>query len=185
MEKYRHRLREIAEDQHGYVTTAQARTIGIPSVELAKLAHRGGVTNVGYGVYRFNDIPLTQYSQFMEAVLLVGGDAVIAGDSVLAMHNLALVNPRKITVATTRRVRRNLPGYIKVVHERERIGATTAYEGVPSFTVAEALKTSERIVMTERLLYGAKVARREGLITGREEKTQKERLRRRRLARVQ
>jgi len=38
---YLEQLREIALDQHGFVTSAQAVAEGIPKVELPKLAARG------------------------------------------------------------------------------------------------------------------------------------------------
>lgn len=47
--------------QYGYVTAADARTLGIPMVELGKLAARGQIHHVAYGLYRFDDLPPTRY----------------------------------------------------------------------------------------------------------------------------
>ena len=71
---YRRRLRDRALDQYGYVTTRDAEELEVPVVEVRKVAHRGGVEHVAYGLYRFDDIPRTARDQFMEAVLRVGPD---------------------------------------------------------------------------------------------------------------
>ena len=39
---YRRRLRDRALDQYGYVTTRDAADVGVPAVELRKIAQRGG-----------------------------------------------------------------------------------------------------------------------------------------------
>ena len=54
--KYREIVREIALDHYGYVTTKEAAEAGVPTVELPKLAARGGLVNVAYGLYRVPDI---------------------------------------------------------------------------------------------------------------------------------
>src|SRR5688572_25436351 len=112
---YRRRLRELALDQYGYVTTANAEQIDVPAVELRKLASRGGLAHVAYGLYRFDDVPVTHRDDFMEAVLRVGRDAYVTHDAVLALHDLGLVNPRRIRVGTPHRVRSRIPDQIEVV----------------------------------------------------------------------
>lgn len=54
---YREQLREIALDQYGSVTTADAAGDGIPAVELRKLASRGALERVGVGVYHHHRVP--------------------------------------------------------------------------------------------------------------------------------
>ena len=87
----RRRLHERALDRYGYVTTRDARDVGIAAVELRKIAQRGGVEHVAYGLYRFEDVPRTGKEEMIEAVLRVGDDAFIAQHSVLALHDLAMV----------------------------------------------------------------------------------------------
>ena len=48
---YRHDLWEIAAEYHGIVTTRQAEDAGVPAVEVRKLAARGALERLGYGVY--------------------------------------------------------------------------------------------------------------------------------------
>jgi predicted transcriptional regulator of viral defense system len=101
----------------------------------------------------------------MEAVLRVGEDAVLAGDAVLALHDLGLANPRRIRVATPRRVRRRLPPFIKVEQRAVRRAEQTTYEGIPAMTVAEAIRDCRGLLIPERLVDAAAVeAAQAGLI---------------------
>lgn len=52
------RLVEVAAEQHGYVTTRDARDIGVDPVQLRLLAGRGRLERVGRGVYRVPVLPL-------------------------------------------------------------------------------------------------------------------------------
>jgi predicted transcriptional regulator of viral defense system len=165
---YRQTVREIALDQYGYVTTRDAADAGVPAVELRKLAARGALTNVAYGLYRLADARPTEYDQFAEALLRVGDGAYLRGDAVLALHQLALVIPRRIRVGAPRRVRAALPEFIDLREEAAPSEDLTIYEGLRATTVARALLDCRGQVMTERLLDAAKQAKAEGLLTGRE-----------------
>lgn len=112
--KYRDIVREIALDQYGYVTTKQAVEAGVPAVELPKLAERGGLENVAYGIYRVPDAPATPFAQFAEALLRAGNGSYLHGDSVLALFGLADVIPRRIRVAVRKRTRPKLPPFIEL-----------------------------------------------------------------------
>lgn len=162
---YRSVLRELAEDQHGYVTTEDARALGVPPVELRKLAHRGALTNVARGLYRFPDVRHSDNDMYAEAVLRVGPGAHIDGVSVLAMLNLALVEPKHITVATPRRVRLTNPGHVNVTVRQMPDGEITEYDGVPSTCVWRALIDAKGTVMTSRLRDALADAQRRGLVS--------------------
>ncbi|MGO4246468.1 hypothetical protein AB4Y87_04575 [Paenarthrobacter sp. RAF54_2] len=161
---YRDVLRGIAYDNHGYVTTADAVSVGVPAVELPKLTARGGLDHVGYGLYRMTDIPPTDDDQFAEATLRAGDDAYLRGESVLAFLGLGDVNPTKITVGTGRRVRRAMPAYMKVTQAR---GGTkvTRYRGIRAQQLSEALLECLGRVPSTRLREAAVKARAEGLLT--------------------
>jgi predicted transcriptional regulator of viral defense system len=165
---YRQTVREIALDQYGYVTTRDAADAGVPAVELRKLAARDALTNVAYGLYRLTDAPSTEYDEFAEALFRVGDGAYLRGDAVLALHHLALVNPRRIRVGIPRRVRAALPDNIDLMEAAVPDDELTEYEGLRSTTVARALLDCRGQVMIERLLDAAKQAKAEGLLTGRE-----------------
>jgi predicted transcriptional regulator of viral defense system len=161
---YRRRLRDRALDQYGYVTTRDAENLEVPVVELRKVAHRGGIEHVAYGLYRFDDIPRTGRDQFMEAVLRVGPEAYLTHDAVLVLHDLGLVNPRRIRIGTPKRARPRLPANIEVIQRRLEQRELTVYEGIPSATVARALLDCRGLVMGERLVQAAQEAARVGLL---------------------
>lgn len=157
-------LYQLATEHHGFVTTSMAELAGVPAVEVRKVAARGGMSNLARGLYRVEGIEGGERAPYAEAVLRVGEDAHLIGDSVLAFHDLALVNPRRITVGTPRRVRRDLPAHIKLVHTRTDSADLTEYDGVPSLTVERALKDSIGSVMPERLAEAVERAAEEGLV---------------------
>ncbi|WP_343318256.1 type IV toxin-antitoxin system AbiEi family antitoxin domain-containing protein [Arthrobacter sp. TMP15] len=162
--KYRDIVRELALDHYGYVSTKEAIEAGVPAVELPKLAARGGLENVAYGLYRVPEVPPTRYDQFAEALLRVGEGAYLHGESVLAFFGLADVNPRRIKVAVPRRARPKLPSFVELAQVRG--GAPrTVYEGLAAQRVADALLECRGRVETERLVNATKEARAEGLLT--------------------
>lgn len=165
---YRRILRERALDQYGYVTIRDAEALGVPAGELQTLTKRGGIEHVAHGLYRFEDIPHTGKEQFMEAVLRVGPDAYLTGDAVLALHGLALVNPRRLHVATPRRTRRKLPEFVEVIQNAASGTERTQYEGIPTTTVAQALRDCQSTIMHDRLIDATHEAARAGLLRRKE-----------------
>jgi len=161
---YRALLYDIADRHQGFVTTTMAAEAGIPAVEVRKVAARGGLTNVAHGLYRADGISSTEKASFAEAVFRSGEGAHLYGDAVLAFHDLALVNPRRIKVGTCRRVRRQLPAHIELVRSRAALRDLTEYDGVPSTTVEHALRKSIGIVMPDRLADATERAADEGLL---------------------
>ena len=149
------KIYEQAADNYGYITTKEAVELGVPKSEMSALVHKG------YGVYRLaTHYQPTEFDGYAEAVLLGGEGAIIWGESVLAMHDLALVNPPAIEVATDRRVRRALPSWIKLV--RRKGGEVAYYHGIPCQPLADAIRTCKGAVMAERLADGVRKAERNG-----------------------
>lgn len=165
---YRSALYALAAEHHGFVTTEMATAIGVPSVEVRKLAARGGMSNVARGLYRVEGIDGGDHAPYAEAVLRVGDDAHLVGESVLAFHDLALVNPRRIKVATPHRVRKDLPSHIEVVHTRTDPTDLTEYDGIPSMTVAAAIRDSIGTVTPDRLREAVERSVDEGLVRRRD-----------------
>ena len=62
------------------------------------------------------------------AVMSVGPDALLFGESIIAMLGLAPINPTRMFVATPRRTRRKLPDNVKAEWVRS-IRPTAAYNG--------------------------------------------------------
>lgn len=166
---------EIAADNYGLVTFEQVIDAGVTSVELRRFVVDGRLERLGQGVYKLTRYIPTPLDQYAEAVALVGQGSYIHGESVLAMHDLALVNPLKTTVATVKRVRRKLPGWIQVV----KVNGTeevSSYEGIPSQSVADALHFCKNRIMKERLSDAVKTAVYEGLVDENEEALLREEL---------
>ncbi|MGC4112219.1 MAG: type IV toxin-antitoxin system AbiEi family antitoxin domain-containing protein [Nocardioides sp.] len=150
---YRQELWEIAAANHGVVTTRQAEEVGVPAEQLRILAARGALTRLAYGVYRHNGVPLDSRTELAAALAAAGPDAFLEGDTVLAMHGLALVNPNKIHVGTAR-PRRNTPPRNTVVRARPNVDERelTSYDGLRAVTVRQALIDAADHVPVERLL---------------------------------
>ncbi len=173
---YRDLLKEVAEDNYGFITTADLAAIKVPAVEVRKLANRGKLEHVRRGVYRFPNTRPTDRDGFAAALAEVGDGAFLICDAVLALHGLGLVNPNKIRVATPRRIRHQLPAYV-AVERRDSDGDVEIYEGLKTTTVARAILDCKGLVMTERLKDALGEAARRGLVTRQELKTVRKALR--------
>lgn len=153
----RQTLRWLAFDHHGIVTTELAAAAGVPAVEVRKLASRGALTRVGHGVYRMDEVPMTALTPYAQALALVGDGAYLVDESVLAVHDLALVSPRTIKVATARRVRTALPPTIELVPVNDG-GDVEHIDGLATMPLRDALIACRGRVMRERLVEATRVA---------------------------
>lgn len=166
---FRRRLKEVALDQFGYVTTRDARRLDIPAIELPKLAARGGIERISQGLYRFDDIVPTRFDPYAEAVLWTGAnDACLAGTAVLALHELAQVNPVALRVNTTRRIRRAPRPDIVLTNDPIPESDRCRYFGIASTTVGAAIRAARGEVMHSRLADAVGAARTEGLLSATE-----------------
>lgn len=160
---YREQLRWLAFDHHGVVTIAQARAIGVPAVALRKLASRHVLRHFGHGVYLMEEAPTTPLTEYALALALVGPDAMLADESVLAAHELALVNPRTIKVTTPRRVRTQVPKTVEIIR-RSHLAEPAFIGGLPAMPVGQALVECKGRVPKDRLVEAAQQARAQGLL---------------------
>jgi len=160
---------EIAADNYGLVTSNEAKAMGVSDKEMSRLASDGRLIRLGRGLYRIKHYSPTTNDPYAEAVALVGTGAYLFGESVIAMHGLAPTNPARITVATSRRVRKKLPSSIRVIRRKEE-DTLTQYEGIPSQNIPDAILACRSTIMTDRLEDAVRNARRNGLITEDENK---------------
>lgn len=165
---YRRELRELPFESHGVVTLYAAAAVGVPAVEVRKLASRGAPTRLGQGAYRMEEAPADALTELAAAVALIGGDAVLADSSVLAAHDLVQVNLRRIQIATGQRVRRQLPSTIEAIPRNVPANQRTNVDGLPAMTQAAAIRTSHGTVMTSQLIDATRQADARGLIDHRE-----------------
>jgi predicted transcriptional regulator of viral defense system len=167
----RARLWNVAVDQYGYVTTADAHGLGIAVVELGKLHARGKLERPGYGIYRFPEFPVSARDPYMLAVLWAGGRGVLSDGTALEVYELCDVNPDRIhlTVPPGYRPRRE-GGHLYVVHHRGLSQDERGWwEGIPTITPATAIRQAvegavPRHLATQALATG----RAQGVITAAE-----------------
>lgn len=116
------RLREVALDQYGYVTTAQAEEEGVSRHSLAALARRNRLERVLHGLYRVPQVPETQYDAFMRALLWTGDqEAVLSHDTALDAYEVCDINPTNIFVTVSKGHRVSKSGGDGIVMHRQNI----------------------------------------------------------------
>jgi predicted transcriptional regulator of viral defense system len=138
-------LLEVATDQYGYVSTDDARELGISPRRLKLLAERGSLARVARGLYRFPPavVPITALDQYMEAILWPGGRGVISHETALAVYELSDVNPSRVHVAIPRdyRIRRKDVPAVFVFHHADLAETeVTRFEGIPIVTAQRAIR---------------------------------------------
>jgi predicted transcriptional regulator of viral defense system len=102
-------LFQLASEQRGYFTTAQAGEYGYSRGLLAHHAKTGTLQRVYTGVYRFRDYPSTPREELAAAWLAVGKDiAVVSHESALEQWDLSDLIPDAIHLSVPR-TRRHLP----------------------------------------------------------------------------
>jgi len=168
-------IQEFALDNYGLVTTSQAAGFGVGPAELARWVQNGRLEKRAHGVFRLASRMPTDLDRYAESLALVGVGSRIFGESVLAMHNLAMVNPARIEVATPRRVRRLLPNWIKViagnVDEESEL-----FDGIVCQPLDKAILACVGHVPSDRLLDAVTEARSQGLISENKVKELKKKL---------
>lgn len=162
---YYNRIFDEAIGNYGIISSAKAKEIGIPIVELAKLAKRGRLRRIGYGVYK-----LVQYSPapdgldaYADSLAIVGADAYLYAQSVLAMHHLCPTNPSRIYVATPHRSRKVTDKGIVII-DNKPCCELEWYDGIPSQSIPLAIRSSRGTIMDERLREAVNTALRKELI---------------------
>lgn len=162
------RVVELAADQHGYVTTSQAREHGVSDDALRKMAARGTLERVSRGVYRVRTFPPSPYGEYMEATLWPAGvRGVISHQSALTLYGLSDVSPSAIhiTVPEDFRIRRQVPAHLVVHHAELEDHEVTLFEGIPTTTTRRTIEDCHRAHLGPALLRQAvEEAEREGYL---------------------
>lgn len=156
---------EIAVDNYGLITSAEAKEVGVSDQDMSMLAKRGRLEKRGHGVYKLTRYVPTPYDAYAEAVILVGPRAYLYGESVIAMLGLAPTNPSRVFVATPARIRKHLPEYIVLIKDN---GKVTHYEGIASQSTYDAIRACRKTMMPERLEDATREAERQGYITNKQ-----------------
>jgi predicted transcriptional regulator of viral defense system len=131
-------LFQLASEQRGYFTTAQASEYGYSRSLLAHHAKTGTFQRVYTGVYRFRDYPSTPREEIAAAWLAVGKDvAVVSHESALQLWELSDLIPDAVHLSVPR-TKRHLPHLSGVtIHTTTRLldrDNVEMLEGIPVTT---------------------------------------------------
>ena len=129
---------DTAEDNHGVITSAQARRLGVKPAALVSMATNRKLVRIGQGVYKLEHHVPGPYDEYAQAVAMAGETAFIRGASALMMRGLIPFDPSRFYLGVSKRIRRKLPpGYsVKMVvnPDIERV------EGIPVERVESAVE---------------------------------------------
>jgi predicted transcriptional regulator of viral defense system len=136
------RLVERAADQHGYVTTRDARDLDIDPTQLRLMAARGRLEHAARGVYRVPLLPRGEHGDLAAAVAWSLGRGVVSHESALQLHGLAEVNPSRIHLSVPRDNHpRAAGGQMYRTHRRELSASdVTRVETLPVTTLARTIR---------------------------------------------
>lgn len=185
----RQMLWETAVDQYGYFTLRDAAALGIDRQTVAMLAHRHSVERAATGVYRFPELPVTEFDTYELAVLWTGcEEACLSHDTALAAYDVCDINPERIhvTVGKNRRIRRR-GGSMYEVHYEDLAPAEIGWwqqiptvhlpvaimqcirGGVPTYLLRQAIDDGGRrgvLSPADQAMLGAELEGRHGRRTG-------------------
>jgi predicted transcriptional regulator of viral defense system len=133
---------ERAVDQHGLVTTDDARELGLDPAQLRLLAARGKLEHAGRGVYRVVALPVDDLLPYAEAVAWAHGPAAISHESALAMRGLGDFNPTRVDLTIDPRYfpRRPVPRALRLWRDPLPAGDVDVVDGIPVAKVYTALR---------------------------------------------
>jgi len=140
-------LFELAAEQFGYFTAAQARAWGVEPNALVMMERRGTLERLSHGVYRFVHFPTSPLGQYMEASFWPGATrAVISHESALALHGVSDVSPARIHLSVPRkwRTHRSVPRHLALHRADVPPAEVDSVEGIPVTTLERAITDCAR-----------------------------------------
>jgi predicted transcriptional regulator of viral defense system len=148
-------LYDIAENQAGYFTSAQARNVGYSWERLSNLTKANRFARIESGVYRLNNFPNYPNEDLFIAILKSGPEATLSHETALAVYELSDMMPGviHINIPKNRSRRRK---HIKYHNLKINKSDITRYQGLPITTVERAildvLKSGVDIPQIERAI---------------------------------
>jgi hypothetical protein len=131
-------FKQLIRRQHGRISWAQLKLLGLPDSTIAGWTRSGYLTRVLPKVYAIGHDSPNREALLWEALLYAGPGAMLSHGT--AAHQHGLINrppPAMIDVSTPREKIRSLPGRI-AVHGERRIDRGH-HRGLPTTTVAQTL----------------------------------------------
>lgn len=162
-----------AAEQHGLVTPADALAVGGTRMGMVALEHRGIIERLAHGVYRIPELAGDRLEQHQEALLRFP-TAVLSHDTALDLHELCDINPARIHVTVSRRlrIRKEVPAWLLIHRRNLDEGETTWHEGLAIVTPARAILDGIETNVGQRFVDEAiEAARRNNLLRTRDEQT--------------
>ncbi len=131
-------LYQIAEDQAGYFSLAQAREIGLRRNQIYRELKRGKFEKANWGIYRFVQFPASRFEGIHIAVLSAGQQAVVGFQTALYVYDLSDIIPDEIHLILPATSSRRRPG-IRVHTTQFNPEDVTHFEGLPITTVDKTI----------------------------------------------
>lgn len=161
---YRQIIEELASKYHGIITTEQARSAGVPSVEVRKIAARGYLGRIGHGAYRVMLVPDTPLTPYAAALAIAGASSHLGPEATLAVRGLVAA-AEVIEVCVPRwPSRATVPG-VSVTRDIRCEGELTVFAGLTLLTLVAALSDRKPNTGEERVGVVLDEARFTGRIT--------------------
>jgi len=132
------RLYDIAEQQAGYFTAAQAKQSGFSQPQLTYHVRSGRLVRVKWGVYRLALFPSSSHEDLYVAWLEAGPKAVISHESALALYDLSDVLPGRIHLIIPRSASRRRVGLALHTSQLDPADVTTI-AGLPVTSVSRTI----------------------------------------------
>ena len=131
-------LYQIAEDQAGYFSLAQARELSLQRNQIYRELQRGKFDSAGRGVYRFVQFPASRFEGIHVAVLSAGPQAVVGFQTAFYVYELSDLIPDEIHLILPATSSRRRPG-IRVHTIQLSTEDVTQFEGLPITTVDKTI----------------------------------------------
>lgn len=132
------KLYQLAEQQAGYFSTRQARTVGLTRPLLSYYTKTGYLHRIQRGIYRLSRFPEMPFADLFVAWLAAGPGAVISHESALAVYDISDVLPSEIHITVPRTASRR--GKEMRLHTKQlRKSEITQRAGLPVTTIARTL----------------------------------------------
>ncbi len=133
------RLAKIAVEQHGVVTLAQLRGLGLTASAVRSRAEEGSLLHLHEGVYAVGHLPKAREVRYMAAVLACGPDAVLSHRSAADLLGIGENRRARIDVTAPGRRGRS-PRGIHAHRDGSLVAADrTEVSGIPCTSVARTL----------------------------------------------
>jgi len=140
-------ISEIAQDQDGFLTAAQAADRGVDGTALSRMVKQRLLERDERGLYRLLPYPISERAELWRAVLAPGVQrsdglaAVLCDGTALGLYEVSTINPSRIEVAIPRaaRLRRELPKGLVIERRDYPPEDVTRMNGLPVTTLFRTL----------------------------------------------